>query len=61
MELHQKIAQTHPDLARGEVQCDKCGRLERVNSAGCMERGWPECCGETMRLLTVEPNPRPGE
>lgn len=33
------------------VQCLECGRQEQVNFAHCLRRGWPKCCGYTMRLM----------
>jgi len=33
------------------VKCDRCGRQTRVAFAKGLARGWPECCGETMRLV----------
>jgi len=33
------------------VQCLECGRQEQVSFAHCLRRGWPKCCGYTMRLM----------
>lgn len=43
-----------PQLQRGMVWCTKCGRSEKVNSAGCLARGWPTCCGYTMTIDSPE-------
>ncbi len=34
-----------------KVQCRNCQRSERVRFATCLQRGWPECCGEAMLLI----------
>lgn len=39
-----------PQMARGKVWCHKCGREQDVDSADCLRRGWPKCCGATMSL-----------
>jgi len=33
------------------VKCDRCGSQPRVAFAKGLAGGWPECCGETMRLV----------
>ncbi|CUW44429.1 hypothetical protein B3286c1_1761 [Brucella vulpis] len=50
MSLHNKIANSHPSLKRGQVWCRKCGSTENVNSAEAMRLGWPKCCGQTMTI-----------
>ncbi len=52
MSLHDTMAKSHPKLVRGQVWCKTCGRTEKVNSAGALRHGWPECCGYTM---TIDP------
>lgn len=46
--LHERLAQSHPSLTRGQVWCRSCGATQKVNSAGAMRFGWPKCCGYTM-------------
>lgn len=48
--LHEKIAQSDPSLKLGIVYCQKCCREMKVDSAVCLRRGWPKCCGSTMSL-----------
>jgi hypothetical protein len=48
--LHEKLANCHPSLQRGQVWCRSCGRTERVDSAHCLRHGWPKCCGATMTI-----------
>lgn len=51
--LHEKLAQSHPKLARGQVWCRTCRRTQHVDSAECLRStGWPKCCGYTM---TIDP------
>ena len=37
-----------------EVYCEFCGKVTKINAAECLEHGWPECCGFTMRLNKKE-------
>jgi hypothetical protein len=32
-------------------RCGTCGRVQEVDPADCLRRGWPKCCGYTMTLL----------
>lgn len=32
------------------VRCATCSRTKQVNYSECIRRGWPRCCGATMRL-----------
>ena len=48
--MYTQMANPHPKLSRGRVWCKKCGRTQKVDSATCLRRGWPECCGETMTI-----------
>lgn len=48
--IHETIAASDPALARGEVWCKTCGRIEKVDSAECLRHGWPKCHGATMSL-----------
>lgn len=48
--LYDRLSKSHDALRRGIVICNNCGRTIKVNSKHCLERGWPECCGETMSL-----------
>ena len=50
MGLHQKLAECHPKLRRGQVWCRTCGATQKVDSAECLRSGWPRCCGYTMTL-----------
>jgi hypothetical protein len=51
-DLHEKLAASHPKLARGQVWCRTCGDNHRVDSAYALRHGWPKCCGYTM---TIDP------
>lgn len=46
---HDAIAAS-PQLGRGQVWCCMCGASRRVDSAACLARGWPKCCGATMTI-----------
>ena len=37
-------------LKRGMVWCRTCGRSQSVDSADCLQHGWPKCCGCTMTI-----------
>ena len=50
MSLYDTIAKSNPSLARGRVWCRKCGATRKVDTAKCLEQGWPMCCGETMTI-----------
>lgn len=54
MDMHKKIAESHPKLSRGIVWCTKCGRSQKVNAGGSLRHGWPECCGYTMTIDSPE-------
>lgn len=58
MNLHDRLAASHPALERGMVQCQTCGASTKVNSAQCLRAGWPKCCGYTMRLLGADEQPK---
>ncbi len=51
-ELHEKLANSHEKLQRGQVWCRSCYRSKRVDAADCLKHGWPKCCGHTM---TIDP------
>ena len=44
------VAETVPQLKRGQVWCRTCGFTMRVDSELCMSQGWPKCCGHTMTI-----------
>jgi hypothetical protein len=52
--LHDKLANCHPSLRRGQVWCRHCGAAMRVDSADCLRSGWPKCCGYTMTIDSPE-------
>jgi hypothetical protein len=52
--IYAELAASTPQLAAGLVSCVACGREERVDSAHCLEHGWPICCGRTMSLGPIE-------
>lgn len=54
MNLHEKLSKCHPSLARNKVWCKKCGREQKVDSAKCLSKGWPKCCGDTMTIDSPE-------
>ena len=44
-------ADVWPDGAK--LECDECGGFTYVTSEECgvyLKRGWPKCCGQTMKL-----------
>lgn len=43
-----------PALRRGRVWCHHCGATLKVDSALCLRKGWPLCCGVTMSIDTPE-------
>lgn len=49
-DLYDEMAKSHPKLERGQVWCRTCGGTKKVDSAECLRRGWPKCCGETMTI-----------
>lgn len=49
-DLHETLAQSDPSLELGMVYCGKCRRAMKVDSAECLRKGWPKCCGGTMSL-----------
>ena len=36
------------------VKCLTCGKEEQVNFGFCLFKGWPKCCGYTMRLMNTD-------
>lgn len=38
-------------LENVKVRCRHCGAEQDVKGAYCIAHGWPECHGETMRLV----------
>jgi hypothetical protein len=47
-----------PQLQRGRVWCRKCGFTMTVDSALCLQIGWPKCHGETMTIDSPEEQKR---
>lgn len=52
--LIDEITASHPSLLRGRVWCTRCGRSQAVDSAECLRKGWPRCCGATMSIDSPE-------
>lgn len=50
MSLYERLANANPKLSRGKVWCRTCRRSESVNTAHCLQNGWPKCCGYTMTI-----------
>lgn len=48
--MYAEMAKSHPKLERGMVWCTTCGCSQRVNTADCLQNGWPMCCGYTMTI-----------
>jgi hypothetical protein len=48
--MYDQLAQSHPSLSRGRVWCRTCGATRPVDSAECLQHGWPKCCGATMTI-----------
>lgn len=49
-----RVVQQVPQLRRGIVWCTVCGNEKRVGAAGCLQEGWPKCCGYTMTIDSPE-------
>lgn len=49
--IYKKIVSENKSLRDGFVQCGKCKTKLTVDSAKCLRKGWPTCCGQTMNLL----------
>ncbi len=54
MNIHESIVKDVPQLKRGRVWCHKCGNTREVDSALCLQLGWPKCCGNTMSIDSPE-------
>ena|SRR3982751_1197118 len=52
--LHDNIVKDVPELSRNQVWCHECGHTEKVDSAECLRKGWPEHCGSTMSIDSPE-------
>ncbi|KKK68200.1 hypothetical protein LCGC14_2946460 [marine sediment metagenome] len=48
--MYSEMAESHPSLVRGQVWCRTCRRTQQVDSAECLQSGWPKCCGHTMTI-----------
>lgn len=53
-DLYEKIAQSHPKLARGRLWCTTCAFSYSFATSGGLQRGWPKCCGYTMTIDSPE-------
>ena len=49
--IHSEIAKDAGIDGQRKVIRDDCGSEEFVDGAWALKNGWPECCGQTMRLL----------
>jgi len=49
-DLHDKLANCHPSLQRGQVWCRTCRATKRIDSAQALRFGWPKCCSYTMTI-----------
>jgi len=52
--MYEKMAQSHPNLSRGQVWCTECGLTMRVDTPDALAHGWPKCCGYTMTIDSPE-------
>lgn len=52
--LHEKLANSHPRLIRGQVWCRVCGSTQKVNAPDALRHGWPKCCTFTMTIDAPE-------
>lgn len=48
-DYHAKLAAA-AGLEQCVVRCRRCGAEREVYGAHCLRHGWPQCCGETMRV-----------
>ena len=46
----ERMAESIPQLQRGQVWCRVCGFTMSVDSARCLKQGWPKCCKQTMTI-----------
>jgi hypothetical protein len=47
----------YQDMASGmprQVRCERCGLVQAVDPAYCLQHGWPKHCQQTMRLYEGE-------
>jgi len=49
--MYEDMANSNPSMKKGLVKCNKCSKEMKVDSAKCLQTGWPACCGKTMSLL----------
>lgn len=54
MSIYTDLAVSSPQLKRGQVWCHTCGGTVFVDSARCLQYGWPKCCGLTMSVDSPE-------
>ena len=47
---YKELATVHTSLQRGKVWCRTCLREQKVDSAACLQYGWPKCHGHTMTI-----------
>jgi hypothetical protein len=52
--IYDKIVEDVPALQKGIVYCHTCKATLKVDSAACLAKGWPKCCGQTMSLDEVK-------
>lgn len=52
--MYRDMATSSPQMARGRVWCYSCGKTQSVDSAECLRRGWPVCCGVTMSISSPD-------
>jgi len=48
--FYQRTVAKNEKLQSGQVWCHACYKTIVVDSARCLQKGWPKCCGETMSL-----------
>lgn len=48
--IHDRLADSHEKLRRGQVWCRTCGHTLQVDSAHSLRQGWPKHCGFTMTI-----------
>lgn len=48
--ISEKAVSTDQATKEGRVFCKACGNTFKVDSAKCIQTGWPSCCGATMAL-----------
>jgi hypothetical protein len=53
--MYDEMVEKSSAMKKGLVYCHICKKEQKVDSAECLRKGWPKCCGSTMSLDEVRP------